>query len=69
MERRAGQQRLDLAGGMPGLGDQGRVVRADPGGDQHAQAAEHDRDDEQGDPGRGERGQPGAAQPGRQCTV
>ena len=66
MEGRPGQPRLDLRGGVLGLGEQGRVVGAHPVGDQRDQAAEHDGGDEQGDPGRGQRGQPGPAQPGRQ---
>ena len=66
VEGRPGQPRLDLRGGVPGLGDQGRIVRAHPGGDQRDQAAEHGGGNEQGSPGRGEPGQPGPAQPGRE---
>jgi hypothetical protein len=66
MERRPGQKRLDLGDGVPGLGEQARIIRADPGRDQHDQAVEYDRDDEQGYPGRGERRQPGPAQSGCQ---
>ena len=64
VEGRPGQPRLDLRGGVLGLGEQGRVVGAYPVGDQRAQAAQDDGGDEQGDPGRGHVGQPGPLEPG-----
>ena len=64
VEGRPGQPRLDLRGGVLGLGEQGRVVGAYPVGDQRAQAAQDDGRDKQGDPGRGHVGQPGPLEPG-----
>ena len=66
VEGRAGEPRLHLRGGVPGLIDQGGVIGADPVGDQQDDAAEYQGRDQQRAPGRGQAGQPGSAQPGRQ---
>ncbi len=66
VERRAGQGPLNLVRGPLHLGDEGRVVGADPVGGQRHRAGDQDDRHQQGEPGRGEGGHAGPAQPRRQ---